>query len=127
MILPVRAISMALAAGCTVVVKASELSPRTHHLLLESFEEAGIPSGVINMIQAKREDAAAVTEAIVAHKALRKVDFIGSATVGKQIGQLCAKYLKPVLMELGGKGPAVVLEDADLPQAAKLCARGGKL
>ncbi|OAF99560.1 ALDH-like protein [Paraphaeosphaeria sporulosa] len=123
-ILPVRALSMALAAGCTVVVKASELSPRTHHLLLEAFEEAGIPSGVINMIQARREDAAAVTEAIVAHKSLRKVDFIGSAAVGSKIGQLCAKYLKPVLMELGGKGPAVVLEDADLQQAAKMCAMG---
>jgi len=117
---------MALAAGCTVVVKASELSPRTHHLLLEAFEEAGIPSGVINMIQARREDAAAVTEAIVAHKSLRKVDFIGSAAVGSKIGQLCAKYLKPVLMELGGKGPAVVLEDADLQQAAKMCAMGGR-
>ncbi|KAL1602737.1 hypothetical protein SLS60_006158 [Paraconiothyrium brasiliense] len=115
---------MALAAGCTVVVKASELCPHTHHLLLEAFEEAGIPSGVINMIQARREDAAAVTEAIVAHKAIRKVDFIGSAAVGSKVGQLCAKYLKPVLMELGGKGPALVLEDADLEQAAKLCAMG---
>lgn len=71
--------SIALAAGCTIVVKASELSPLTHHLVLESFEEAGIPPGVINMIQATREDAAAVTEAVVAHKAVRKVDFIGSA------------------------------------------------
>ncbi|KAJ4348427.1 uncharacterized protein N0V89_009801 [Didymosphaeria variabile] len=110
--------------GEDVVVKASELCPLTHHLLLEAFEEAGIPPGVINMIQARREDAAAVTEAIVAHKALRKVDFIGSAAVGSKIGQLCAKYLKPVLMELGGKGPALVLEDADLEQAAKLCAMG---
>jgi acyl-CoA reductase-like NAD-dependent aldehyde dehydrogenase len=118
--------SMALAAGCTIVVKASELCPRTHHLLLEAFEEAGIPSGVINMIQSKRDDAAAVTEAIVAHKALRKVDFIGSAAIGSKIGQLCAKYLKPVLMELGGKGPAIVLEDADLDQAARLCAMGGR-
>lgn len=125
-ILPARALSMALAAGCTIVVKASELCPRTHHLLLEAFEEAGIPTGVINMIQARRENAAAVTEAIVAHKALRKVDFIGSAAVGSKIGQLCSKYLKPILMELGGKGPAVVLEDADLESAAKLCAMGGK-
>lgn len=114
------------AAGCSIVVKASELCPRTHHLLLETFEEAGIPPGVINMIQAKREDAAAVTEAIVAHKAIRKVDFIGSAAVGSKIGQLCAKYLKPVLMELGGKGPAVVLQDADLEKAARLCAMGGE-
>lgn len=95
-------------------------------MLLESFEEAGFPKGVINMIQARREDAAAVTEAVVSHKAVRKVDFIGSAAVGSKIGQLCAKYLKPVLMELGGKGPAIVLEDADLEKAALLCAMGGK-
>ncbi|KAF1970419.1 ALDH-like protein [Bimuria novae-zelandiae CBS 107.79] len=113
---------MPLAAGCSIVVKASELCPRTHHLLLEAFEEAGIPSGVINMIQERREDAAAVTEATVAHQALRKVDFISSAAVGSKMGQLCAKYLKPILIELGGKGPAEFLEDADLGQAAKLCA-----
>ncbi|KAF2683990.1 aldehyde dehydrogenase [Lentithecium fluviatile CBS 122367] len=123
-VLPVRAISMALAAGCTIVVKASELCPRTHHLLIECFEEAGIPAGVINVIQAARSDAAAVTEAIVAHKAVRKVDFIGSAAVGSKIGQLCAKYLKPILMELGGKGPAIVLDDADLEKAARLCSMG---
>lgn len=118
--------SMALAAGCSVVVKASELCPRTHHLLREAFEEAGFPPGVISMIQARREDAAVVTRAIIAHKAIRKVDFIGSAAVGSKIGQMCADHLKPVLMELGGKGPAIVLEDADLEKAAKLCAVGGK-
>ncbi|KAF2639687.1 aldehyde dehydrogenase [Massarina eburnea CBS 473.64] len=123
-ILPVRAMSMALAAGCAIVVKASELCPQTHHLIRECFEEAGIPKGVINMIQARREDAAAVTEAIIAHKAVRKIDFIGSAAVGSRVGQLAAKYLKPILMELGGKGPAIVLEDADLEQAAQLCAMG---
>ncbi|KAF2194261.1 ALDH-like protein [Zopfia rhizophila CBS 207.26] len=126
-ILPLRAISMALAAGCTLVVKASELCPRTHHHLVECFEEAGIPAGVINIIQARREDAAPVVEAIVSHKAVRKVDFIGSAAVGSKIGQVCAKYLKPILMELGGKGPAVVLEDADLRKAAGLCAMGAVL
>jgi acyl-CoA reductase-like NAD-dependent aldehyde dehydrogenase len=89
------------------------------------LEEAGIPKGVINVIQAKREDAAPVVEAIISHKAIRKVDFIGSAAVGSKIGQVCAKYLKPILMELGGKGPAVILEDADLGKAAKFCAIGG--
>ena len=78
------------------------------------------------MIQAKREDAAEVTEAIIAHSAVRKVDFIGSAAIGSKIGQVCAKYLKPILMELGGKGPALVLEDADLQKAAFLCAMGGE-
>ncbi|KAF2736723.1 NAD-dependent aldehyde dehydrogenase [Polyplosphaeria fusca] len=126
-ILPLRAISMALAAGCALVVKASELCPRTHSMLVECFEEAGIPKGVINMIQARRDDASAVVEAIVSHKAVRKIDFIGSAAVGSKIGQVCAKYLKPILMELGGKGPAVILEDADLDKAAGLCALGAVL
>ena len=125
-VLPLRAISQVLAAGCVVVLKASELCPKTHHLLVRCFEEAGVPKGVINVIQAKREDAAEVTEAIIAHKAIRKIDFIGSAAVGSQIGQVCAKHLKPILMELGGKGPAIVLEDGDLQKAAFLCAMGGK-
>ncbi|PSN71503.1 aldehyde dehydrogenase [Corynespora cassiicola Philippines] len=126
-ILPSRAISMALAAGCTIVLKASELCPQTHGLLVECFEEAGIPKGVINIIQTKRDDAAAVTEAAISHKAVRKVDFIGSRAVGSKIGQVCAKYLKPILMELGGKGPALILEDADLPKAAMMCAMGAIL
>ena len=92
---------------------------------MEIFEECGLPSGVLNQIQAKRENAAAVTEAVISDPAIRKVDFIGSAAVGKIIGQVAAKYLKPVLMELGGKGPALVLEDADLEKAAQMCARGG--
>jgi acyl-CoA reductase-like NAD-dependent aldehyde dehydrogenase len=102
------------------------MCPQTHHLLVECLEEAGIPKGVVNVIQAKREDAAEVTEAIIAHGAVRKVDFIGSAAIGSRIGQICAKYLKPILMELGGKGPALVLEDADLQKAAFLCAMGGE-
>jgi acyl-CoA reductase-like NAD-dependent aldehyde dehydrogenase len=118
---------MALAAGCAIVVKASELCPRLHHTLVDCFDRAGIPKGVINVIQAKREDAAPVVEAVISHKAVRKVDFIGSAAVGSKIGQVCAKYLKPILMELGGKGPALVLEDADLEKAASLCVKGGAL
>lgn len=126
-ILPTRAISMAIAAGCAIVVKASEKCPKTHHSLLEAFEEAGVPPGVINMIQTRREDAAAVTEAIISHKAIRKVDFIGSQAVGRIVGSLCGKYLKPILMELGGKGPALVLDDANLEKAAQLCALGATM
>ncbi|KAK5952189.1 hypothetical protein OHC33_006662 [Knufia fluminis] len=126
-VLPARGISMALAAGCTIVLKASEKCPMTHHCLVEAFEEAGVLPGVINSIQVRREDAAAVTETIIAHKAIRKVEFIGSQAVGRSIGSLCGKYLKPVLMELGGKGPAIVLDDADLRKAATLCAMGATL
>lgn len=109
------------------MLKASELFAKTHRLLVHCFDEAGILKGVINIRQAKHEDAAEVTEAIIAHKAIRKIDFVGSAAIGKQICQVCAKYLKPVLTEAGGKGPALVLQDADLQKAAFLYVAGGKL
>lgn len=122
-----RAISSAIVAGCTVVLKASELSPLTHSLISDIFREAGCPSGVLNTLQARREDAAAITEALIANERIRKVEFIGSAAVGRIIGATAAKHLKPVLMELGGKCPAIVLDDADLPKAAVLCAKGALL
>jgi acyl-CoA reductase-like NAD-dependent aldehyde dehydrogenase len=109
-----------------VVFKASELCPRLHQLLVKIFNEAGLPDGVINVIQASRERATEVTETAIAHPAIRKAEFVGSASVGRIIGQLCAKYLKPIFMELGGKGPAIVLDDADLEAAAKKCVLGCK-
>ena len=124
MVLAIRALAAPIATGCTVVFKASELSPRTHHALVEGFVEAGLPPGCINQLQARREDAAAVTEALISHPAIRKVEFVGSANVGRHITKLAAEYLKPVLLELGGKGAAIVLADADLKSAAKLCALG---
>ena len=95
-------------------------------MLVEIFKEAGLPDGVINILQTRREDAPAVTETLIAHPAIRKIEFTGSAPVGKIFGLLCGKYLKPILMELGGKGPVIVLEDANLEQAAKKCVAGGK-
>ena len=126
LILSTRAIATAIAAGCTVVLKASELCPATHYKILETFVEAGLPAGVLNSIQVRREDAAEVTEALIADRNIRKIEFIGSANVGRIIGATAAKHLKPVLMELGGKCPAIVLDDADLEQAADLCAKGGR-
>lgn len=112
--------------GCTVVFKASELCPRTHHFLCEAWTEAGLPRGVLNVLQTRREDAPSVTEALIAHLAIRKVEFIGSRAVGNIIGQIAAKYTKPVFMELGGKSAAIVLDDAKLDQAVHLCLMGGK-
>lgn len=126
-ILSSRAISSAIVTGCTVVLKASELSPLTHSIISDIFREAGCPPGVLNTLQARREDAAAVTESLIANERIRKVEFIGSAAVGRIIGATAAKHLKPVLMELGGKCPAIVLDDADLPKAATLCAKGALL
>lgn len=122
-----RGIASALAAGCTVVLKASEVCPWTYRILVDIFEEAGLPKGCLNQIQTGREHASAVTEALISHPNIRKIEFIGSAAVGSLIGQTAAKYLKPVWLELGGKGPALILEDADLVRAAKLCAFGAFL
>lgn len=130
MVLATKSLASILGAGCTVVFKASELSPRTHHLLLELYMEAGIPPGVINVIQCRREDSPGVTEALISHKAIRKVEFIGSAAVGRIIASLSGKYLKPILLELGGKCPSIVLDDlneAQLDEAAAKTIRYGQL
>ena len=122
-----RGIASALAAGCTVVLKASELCPWTHQLILETFHAAGFPSSAINMIIADRPNGPQITETVISQPAIRKIEFIGSASVGRIIGSLCGKYLKPVLMELGDQSPAIVLDDSDLKRAAKLCAQGAML
>ena len=125
LILSLRGVCSILAAGCTLVLKASELCPRSHHLIAEIMEEAKLPSGCLNIIQCRREDAATVTETVIAHPVIRKVEFIGSAAIGSVIGQLASKYLKPILMELGGKCAAIVLDDANLEAAAENCVHGG--
>jgi benzaldehyde dehydrogenase (NAD) len=107
-----------------VVFKGSENCPRTHQLIAEAFQDAGFPAGVINYITNAPADAAKVVEAMVAHPAVRRVNFTGSTRVGKLIAMTCAKYLKPVVLELGGKAPMVVLDDADLDAAVNGAAFG---
>ena len=123
-ILGVRAIATPLACGNTVIFKGSENCPRTHQLIVEAFQEAGFPPGVVNYITNAPADAGAVVEAIVAHPAVRRVNFTGSTKVGKIIAMTCAKYLKPVVLELGGKAPLLVLDDADLDDAVNAAAFG---
>ena len=123
-ILGVRAICVPLACGNTVIFKGSENCPRTHQLIVESFQDAGFPAGVVNYITNAPADAGAVVEAIVAHPAVRRVNFTGSTKVGKIIAMTCAKYLKPVVLELGGKAPMVILDDADIDDAVNGAAFG---
>ncbi len=123
-ILGVRAIATPLACGNTVVLKGSENCPRTHQLIVEAFHEAGFPAGVVNYITNAPADAAAVVDAMIAHPAVRRVNFTGSTRVGRLVAQTCAKYLKPVVLELGGKAPLVVLDDADLEEAVHAAAFG---
>ncbi|WP_027474217.1 aldehyde dehydrogenase [Curvibacter gracilis] len=123
-ILGVRAVATPLACGNTVVLKGSEMSPATHGLIIEALQEAGLPAGVVNFITNAPEDAGAVVEAMVAHPAVRRVNFTGSTRVGRIIANLCARHLKPAVLELGGKAPLLVLEDADLDAAVQGTAFG---
>ncbi|HTV50483.1 MAG TPA: aldehyde dehydrogenase [Steroidobacteraceae bacterium] len=116
-ILGVRSVAMPLACGNTVVLKASEVCPATHRLIGTVLKEAGLTDGIVNVITHDAKDAGAVSEALIAHPAVRRVNFTGSSRVGKLVAQTAAKYLKPVLLELGGKAPLIVREDADLDAA----------
>lgn len=116
-ILAVRAIAVPLACGNTVVLKGSELCPKTHGLIIEAMQEAGLPKGVVNFLTNAPADAAEVVEAVVAHPEVRRVSFTGSTHVGRLIATTCAKYLKQSILELGGKAPLLVLDDADIDAA----------
>jgi vanillin dehydrogenase len=123
-ILGVRAIATPLACGNTVVLKGSEVCPRTHQLIAQAFHDAGFPAGVVNYLSNAPADAGTIVEAMVAHPAVKRVNFTGSTRVGRLIAQTCAKHLKPVVLELGGKAPLVVLDDADLDAAVNAAAFG---
>ena len=123
-ILGVRSIAMPLACGNTVVMKASELSPGVHRLIVDAFVEAGFPAGTVNFITHAAADAPAVVEALIANPAVRRVNFTGSSRVGRIVGELSGKHLKPCLLELGGKAPLVILKDANLDEAVAAAAFG---
>ena len=116
-ILGTRAIAMPIACGNSVVLKASENCPGVHRLIGQCLHEAGLPKGVINVITNDPKDAAQVVEALIAHPAVRRVNFTGSTGVGRRIGELAGRHLKQALLELGGKAPFIVLDDADIDGA----------
>ena len=123
-ILGCRAIATPLACGNTVVLKASERCPRTHSLILQAFTAAGFPAGTVNLVTNREDHAAEVVGALIDHPAVRRINFTGSTAVGRIIAHRAAENLKPVLLELGGKAPLIVLEDADLDEAVKAAAFG---
>jgi acyl-CoA reductase-like NAD-dependent aldehyde dehydrogenase len=116
-ILGVRAIALPLACGNTVILKASEICPATHRLIGSVLNEAGLGEGVVNVVTHDPKDAEAIADAMIAHPAVKRVNFTGSTRVGRIIAMLGARHLKPVLLELGGKAPLIVLDDADLDAA----------
>ncbi|KAH7155585.1 aldehyde dehydrogenase domain-containing protein [Dactylonectria estremocensis] len=126
-ILGTRAVIFPIAVGNTVVFKGSELSPRTMLAIASVFQEAGLPDGVLNVLFNERSSAASVTSALIQSPHVRKINFTGSTAVGRIIARLAGDHLKPIVLELGGKAPAIVWEDADLDLAAEQCALGSFL
>lgn len=107
---PMRKISAALAAGCSIVIKPSEETPGTSVLMVQAFEEAGLPPGVLNLVFGV---PAEVSAHLIPSPVVQHVAFTGSIPVGKLLGGLSAAHMKPTTMELGGHAPVIVCEDAD--------------
>jgi len=126
-VLAARAIAYPIACGNTVVFRASEASPKTHLLVADALVEAGFPPGVLNVVTNAPKDAPEVIDALIAHKAVRRINFTGSTRVGRIIAQKAATHLKRCLLELGGKSPQVVLDDANIDEAVKAAVFGSFL
>lgn len=124
LILGIRAIAMPLACANTVVLKGSEVSPKTHSLIGAVLREAGLPEGVVNVVTNATDEAPAVVDALIAHPAIRRVNFTGSTRVGRIIAETAGRHLKPALLELGGKAPLIIRQDADLDEAVRATAFG---
>ena len=114
-------VAPALAAGCTVVLKPSEVAPFNAFILAEAIEAAGLPQGVFNLVSGFGADAG---EALVKHRDVDMISFTGSTRAGRRISELAAQTVKRVALELGGKSASVILEDADLATAVKSTVNG---
>jgi benzaldehyde dehydrogenase (NAD) len=124
LILATRAVATPLAYANTVVLKASEICPRTHAAVVSALNDAGLPPGVINLVTNAPADAADVVDELIAHPATRRINFTGSTRVGRIIAENAGRHLKRVLLELGGKAPMIVLGDADLDRAVAAASFG---
>ncbi len=107
-------VAPAIAVGCTVVLKPSEVNPLSAFILAEIMDEAGLPAGVFNLVTGT---GPVVGEAIAAHPGVDMVSFTGSTRAGRRVSELAAERVKPVALELGGKSPNVILDDAELETA----------
>ena len=109
------------------MLKGPELSPKCYYEIVKIFSEAGLPDGCLNLVIHRPQDAAEITNTLIAHSAVKKVNFTGSTAVGSIIAATCGKYLKPIITELGGKASTIVLKDADIKKAATACTMGAFL
>ncbi|GGF70076.1 NAD-dependent succinate-semialdehyde dehydrogenase [Azorhizobium oxalatiphilum] len=115
----VRKLSAALAAGCSIIVKAPEETPASPAELIRAFVDAGVPAGVIGLVYGVPSE---ISEYLIPHPVIRKVTFTGSTPVGKKLAGLAGEHMKRVTMELGGHAPVIVFDDADVDATAKLMA-----
>ena len=115
----VRKISAALAAGCSVILKAPEETPAAPAALVRAYADAGLPAGVLNLVYG---NPAEISGHLIPHATIRKISFTGSTAVGKHLASLAGLHMKRVTMELGGHAPALVLPDADIEKTAKVLA-----
>ena len=113
---PARKIGAALAAGCSIIVKASEEVPGSACAFVKCFADAGLPAGVVNLVFG---DPAAISQHLVTSPIIRLVTLTGSIPVGKHLAALAASHMKPAVMELGGHAPVIICEDANTDAAAK--------
>jgi len=112
----VRKMAAALAAGCSMIVKAAEETPAAPAELIRAFADAGAPVGVLGLVYG---NPAEISNYLIPHPVIRKITFTGSTPVGKQLAALAGKHMKRVTMELGGHAPVIVAEDADVALAVK--------
>jgi succinate-semialdehyde dehydrogenase/glutarate-semialdehyde dehydrogenase len=113
----VRKLSAALAAGCSIIVKAPEETPASPAELIRAFADAGIPEGVVNLVYGI---PAEISEYLIPHPVIRKISFTGSTPVGKHLAALAGRHMKRVTMELGGHAPIMIFNDADVEKAIEV-------
>ncbi len=116
----VRKLSAALAAGCSIIVKAPEETPASPAELIRAFVDAGVPDGVIGLVYGVPSE---ISEYLIPHPAIRKLTFTGSTPIGKKLAALAGAHMKRITMELGGHAPAIIFDDADVETAAKQLAK----
>ena len=110
----VRKLGASLAAGCSIIVKGPEETPFSPALLFAALADAGLPAGVANLVYGTPSE---ISNYLIPHPVIRKVSFTGSVPVGKQLAALAGQHMKRVTMELGGHGPVIVMDDADIGTA----------
>ena len=115
----VKKLAAAIAAGCSIIVKAPEETPASPAELIRAFADAGVPAGVVNLVYGVPSE---ISEYLIPHPTIRKISFTGSTKVGKDLAAMAGQHMKRVTMELGGHAPVIVFDDADVESAAKIMA-----